>query len=188
MNDQWQQVFHSNHDLEPVVRQDLFRQLWENWWPRLRVYLGGFSGLTAEDAEELASDALLRAMERADSYDPKRAFEPWLYTLARNLAIGRQRQQKRRREAATDPARLDRTEGKSRLEENLILEEIRNTVAQAVVALPERERELACLVYGAGLGLMEAARITGEPLGTVKWRIYRLKAIIRSKMEDTDAR
>jgi RNA polymerase sigma-70 factor (ECF subfamily) len=187
MNDQWQQAFHSNHDLEPAARQDLFRQLWENWWPRLRVYLGGFTGLTAEDAEELTSDALLRAMDRADSYDPARAFMPWLYTLARNLAIGRQRLLKRRPEFATDPARLDCNQGKSGPEESLILEETRIMVAQAVAALPERERELACLVYGAGLGLKEAARITGEPLGTVKWRIHRLKAIVRSKMEDTDA-
>jgi DNA-directed RNA polymerase specialized sigma24 family protein len=56
-----------------------------------------------------------------------------------------------------------------------------------VAALPERERELAYLVYGAGLGLGEAARITGEPLGTVKWRMHRLKAAVRSKMEDKDA-
>ncbi len=72
-------------------------------------------------------------------------------------------------------------------DESLLMVDERVSIAGAVAALPDRERELACLVYGAGLSLSEAARITGEPLGTVKWRIHRLKAAMRSKMEEKDA-
>lgn len=153
----------------------------------MRVYLDGFAGLTLEDAEELASDALLQAMDKAGSYDPNRPFAPWLYTLARHLAIGRARSLRRRTDKVTNPALLDWQADLPGPEESLLLEEDRSWVANTVAALPERERELAYLVYGAGLGLWEAARVTGEPLGTVKWRVHRLKAIVRKRMEDKDA-
>ena len=154
----------------------------------MRVYLCGFSGLTLEDAEELASDALLRVMDKAGSYDPARPFDPWLYSLTRNLAIGRVRQLRRRAGVVTKPAMLGWHAELPGPEESLLLDEERSWLTGTVAALPERERELAYLVYSAGLGLGEAARITGEPLGTVKWRIHRLKATIRSKMEVLDAR
>jgi RNA polymerase sigma-70 factor, ECF subfamily len=186
MNNNWLILFHSNRDLDPASRQEVFRQLWETWWPRLRVYLGGFNGLTAEDAEELASDALLRAMDKAGSYDPARPFDPWLYTMTRHLAIGRVRQLKRRTGRVIDPAMLGWQADLPGPEETLLVEEERSRVASIVAGLPERERELAWLVYGAGLCLGEAARITGEPLGTVKWRVHKLKAAIRSIMEDSN--
>ena len=153
----------------------------------MRVYLRGFSGLTMEDAEELVSDALLRAMDKAVSYDPSRPFAPWLYTLARRLAVGRVRQLKRRNELVTNPASLSWQAVLPGPEESLLLDEEQSWVACTVAAMPDRERELAYLVYGAGLSLVEAARITGEPLGTVKWRIHRLKATVRMKLEDKDA-
>lgn len=188
MNNQWQETFHNNHELSPASRTDIFRQLWETWWPHIRVYLGGFSGLTAEDADELASDTLLRALDKAGLYDPTRQFAPWLYSLARNLALGRLRQIKRRPELAADPASLHCREIGPGPEEQLVLQETGNRVSSILAALPDRDRELACLVYGGGLGLKEAARITGEPIGTVKWRIHRIKTAVRSKMEDLDAR
>lgn len=187
MNNNWLMLFHGNHDLDPASRQEVFRQLWEDWWPRLRVYLSGFTSLTREDAEELASDALLRAMDKADSFDPSRPFAPWLFTLARHLAIAKVRQLRRRSGLLTNPALLGGHAELPGPEESLLLEEDRSMVATAVISLPEHERELACLIYGAGLGLGETARITGQPLGTVKWRVHRLKAAIRSKLEDTDA-
>jgi RNA polymerase sigma-70 factor (ECF subfamily) len=188
MDTDWLRLFHSNNDLDPDSRQELFRQLWNDWWPRLRVYLGGFNGLAVEDAEELASDALLRAMDKAASYDPNRPFAPWLYTLARHLAIGRARQLRHRIKMAANPAIQDWQADLPGPEESLLIDEERSLIACTVAALPERERELAYLVYGAGLSLGDSARITGEPLGTVKWRVHKLKAVLRLKMEGKDER
>src|SRR5579863_738722 len=40
-----------------------------------------------EQAEDLAQDTWMRVMERAGQYDGRSRFEPWLFSVARNLAI-----------------------------------------------------------------------------------------------------
>lgn len=52
----------------------------------------------------------------------------------------------------------------------------------------EDAEELAYLVYGEGLSLAEAASTTGSPLGTVKWRLHRMRAFLRAGKEAIDAR
>ncbi len=40
-----------------------------------------------EDAEDLTQQALMRAYEKIDQYDPGRSFRAWLFTIAVRLAI-----------------------------------------------------------------------------------------------------
>lgn len=165
-------------------------EYWRCWWPRLRVYLSCFKGLAADDVEEIASDALLRALDKARSYDPTRPFEPWVYTLARRLVLDHQKQLRRKKEQAVDPVELDRYgDGNDSLEpETIVLrEEEQLDMGRCVAALPDHERELVFLVYSADLTLAEASRVTGEPLGTVKWRMHSLKARLRAMVEANDA-
>src|SRR5260221_35626 len=46
---------------------------------------------SAEDAEEIAQDAFVRAWQKIDSYDARWKFSTWLFTLARRLAATRMR-------------------------------------------------------------------------------------------------
>jgi RNA polymerase sigma-70 factor (ECF subfamily) len=61
------------------------------------------------DAEDLTQQALARAYEKIDQYDDRRAFRPWLFTLAIRLAIDLQRRPDHRavREPWRDEARGD---------------------------------------------------------------------------------
>ncbi len=43
------------------------------------------------DAEDLTQLALLRAYEKIDTYDPRRPFKPWLFTIAVRLSIDKLR-------------------------------------------------------------------------------------------------
>ncbi|MBU0927086.1 MAG: sigma-70 family RNA polymerase sigma factor [Spirochaetes bacterium] len=182
-------AFAENGLLAAADRQRLFDALWKEWRPRLEAYLRSFSGLSAEDREELAGDALLRAFERADRYRPERPLEPWLVAVARRMALSRLRSPARRAETPAAPEELlGEADGRRPgPEAECIREEERIAVANLVRSLPERERELAFLVYGRSMSLVEAARATGSPLGTVKWRMSRLRELLRRATEVEDA-
>jgi len=178
-------AFARNQRLDHDERQRLFETLWREWYPRLEVYLRSFAGLSPEDREELAGDAILRAFERADHYRPELPFEPWLIVIARRLALSRLRSASRRREYPTAPEDLrDAADTRHRgPESECVREAERGEVAAFVRALPERERELAFLVYGSEMSLADAARATGSPLGTVKWRMSRIRARMKETLE-----
>ena len=170
-------------------RQRLFDSLWKEWRPRLEAYLRSFSGLSPEDREELAGDAVLRAFERADRYRPERPFEPWLVAVARRLALSRLRATSRRAEthSAPEDLRSIADERRPSPETECLRRGEQAAIAELVRSLPERERELAFLVYGRSMSLADAARATGAPLGTVKWRMHRLRERLRLATEVNDA-
>jgi RNA polymerase sigma factor (sigma-70 family) len=177
--------FADNHLLAPAERAALFAELWKARHPRLRAYCASFHGLGAEDGEEIAGDALLRAFERADGYRPEMAFEPWLYSIARRLVFDRLRSARRRFERAVDPVVFDdgfdsRYPGP---EEECESNAERDLVRGFMEGLAEKDRELAFLVYGESLKLADAARITGEPIGTVKWRLHAIRKRLSRCME-----
>lgn len=190
MDEQRRREFRDNENLNADARRSLFEELWRAWRPRLVAYLRSFAGLSAEDVEELAGDALLRAMEKAASYDPARLFAPWLFALTRRLALSRLRRSGRKAELAVEPSEFDaRGDERRPGPEALLLDaERRAEAARLLSTLPAPERELAYLVYGAGLSLAEAAATTGSPLGTVKWRLHRMRALLRAEKEAIDAR
>lgn len=182
-------AFAGNAHLTRDDRQRLFDSLWREWYPRVEAYLRSFSSLSPEDREELAGDSLLRAFERADRYRPELPFEPWLIAIARRLALSRLRSAGRRKEYPTAPEDLrDAADTRHRgPESECVREAERVEVAAFVRSLPERERELAFLVYGRDMNLADAARATGSPLGTVKWRMSRIRARMRETLEVQDA-
>jgi len=173
--------------LEEADRRDLYASIWKEYLPRLAVYLRSFRALSEEDREELAADALGRAFSRSGLYDPGRPFEPWLWTIARALALNALSSRRSR-----DAEETGRSEGideepdarRPGPEEDCVAGEERRAVASFLSCLPERERELARLVYGDGMKLKEAAAVTGEPLGTVKWRVSAIKKGLKAAWRD----
>lgn len=50
------------------------------------------------DAEDIAQETLLRALDHLGSYDPTRAFQTWLFTIGKRLAINHVIAEQRRQE------------------------------------------------------------------------------------------
>src|SRR3979490_2364672 len=48
-----------------------------------------------EQAEDLVQETWLRGLERSGQYDGRLRFEPWLFSIARNLAIDHLRKRQR---------------------------------------------------------------------------------------------
>jgi len=128
-------------------------------------------------AEDLTSVTFEKAWSARHRYRRDlAAFNTWLFTIARNVAVDHYRQQRRHvslEQAAEVPAETtpeDLAELHSDLEH----------LARRLAVLPERERELLSLKYGAGLTNRAIARLTGLGESNVGTILHRTIAGLRA--------
>ncbi len=166
---------------ESIPKADAgFRELCREWRPRAAAYCRAFRGLSDQDREEVADEALTRAWAARDRFDPSRPFAPWFLTIVRRAALDTLARPGRRTSCEYVD---DRPSPIPAAEEAAVRDSEADFVRRFVAALDPRDRELASLVYGQGLGMTEAARIAGIPAGTAKWRLYEVRKRLRKVWE-----
>jgi RNA polymerase sigma factor (sigma-70 family) len=136
------------------------------------------------DPEDLAQEAMVRALEHLDRFDPGRGTaEAWLWRIVLNLArdagrlTGRSALLLERLAARSEP-RADisaETEALDRMRDRDLLEAVRR--------LPRRHRSLIALRYGAGLTSPEIAELLGTTRMAVVKATGRALARLRNDLE-----
>ncbi|HEX2369634.1 MAG TPA: sigma-70 family RNA polymerase sigma factor [Acidimicrobiia bacterium] len=119
-------------------------------------------------AEDAVQQTFLQAWRAAERFDPSRDPGPWLYAIARRVAVDVYRRERRHRlvtreeepEIAALPPSFERT---------WEAWEVRCAVDQ----LPEDERAVVRATHFQGFTHEEAAERLGVPVGTVKSRSHR---------------
>ena len=151
---------------------------------RYLIYLMG----RRDEVDDLVQETWLRVLERGSSYDGRSRFEPWLFTIARNLAIDHMRKRRTSSLDSNDDTKQDavalspdsntpspfalaaRTEDAKRL-------------AHSLQTLEPIYREALVLRFLEDLSLQEMATIVGAPVTTVASRIYRGLATLRAQLD-----
>lgn len=114
-----------------------------------------------ETAEDLTSATFERALKAWDRFDPDRASErTWVLAIARNLLTDHFRRQRHRTAVSFDehPALLDRLVS---TDDPLATQLSADGVVEWLERLPERDREVLALRFGADLTAAEVAAETG---------------------------
>jgi RNA polymerase sigma-70 factor (ECF subfamily) len=117
-------------------------------------------------AEDAVQETFAAVWRSAKSYRPERGpAAPWLYTVARNAIVDRQR-------AKTEqPAEIpDAASGELGPAERAEASFVAWRIHRALEDLPEKEREVLELAYWSELSQSEVAEYLHIPLGTVKTR------------------
>jgi len=129
-----------------------------------------------EDAADLMSDVMLAAWRRRDTIPPQPQDVLWLYGVARNV-LANHRRGTRRRTAATQHLadQLQSAPTNTQAPSDEILD-----VRAAIRSLSESDREILTLSAWDGLTSAEIAAIVGLPPSTVRARLARSRATIRS--------
>jgi RNA polymerase sigma-70 factor (ECF subfamily) len=125
-------------------------------------------------AGEMAQDAFVRAFERLESYDPKRRFFTWLYTLSLNLARDHSRRSAR---TAFEHHGLELAGSDGGNDPLAILEGAR--LHDALRDLPPKYKEALALRYIEGMSLAEVAATLGLSMSGVKMRVNRALRMLR---------
>lgn len=143
-----------------------------------------------EDAEDVAQETFVRVFRSLDRYDPNRPFAAWLYTIVSRLAIDHLRRRRVRpvplvhREPGSEEERLLDVEDPGPLPDEITSnaeEEARTD--HLIQRLPPHYRIIVMLRHQQDLSYEEIAVALNLPLGTVKARIHRARALLKDMIE-----
>jgi RNA polymerase sigma-70 factor (ECF subfamily) len=136
----------------------------------------------ADDAEDVAQEAFVRAYRALPRYDPARPLRPWILSIASNLARNRRRAAGRYLAALRRLVHADPPERIS-IEERSVQNLEAQSLWEAVQRLDEAGRQVVYLRYFLELSVEETAQILGVASGTVKSRLHRALARLRVLVE-----
>ena len=141
------------------------------------------------EALDVAQEAFIKAYRALGNFRGESAFYTWLYRIAINTAKNWLVAQKRRPPAsdidATDAEQYDadsRLKDKGTPENELLREEIRQTVYSTIAQLPEDLRTAIVLREMEGMSYEEIATTMECPIGTVRSRIFRAREAIDEQL------
>ena len=166
---------------------ELLADLVERCQHRLVRYLLYLTG-RREYAEDLAQETWVRVLQRGSQYNGRQRFDPWLFAIARNLAIDYLRKKQKAVETVSVPNDRDAillvpSSGPSPFEAAARSEDAIRLAGQLQVLSP-LYREALLLRFQEDLSLPEIAQVLGAPVTTVTSRIYRGLAALRSAFEE----
>lgn len=135
------------------------------------------------DAEDAVQESFLRALDNIAKYDVTRPFAPWLYQVARNVALNRAASEAKRR---TEPIEGDDFASTGPApDEALELAEIRRRVEAAIHGLPEQRRTAFRLHDVDGYSTAETAALMGLSEGTVRSHVHHARRELRAVLADS---
>lgn len=142
-----------------------------------------------DDAEEVASEAFVRAYARLCQFEGRSSFVTWLGRIATNLCF-------RRREKAEVPTesleeRMHQEEGRPERtppaptptpEQSALQAEMKRKIRAAVAELPEPDQTVLRLRDIEQFSAAETAEKTGLTVAAVKARLHRARARLRERL------
>ena len=136
-------------------------------------------------AEDAVQESFLAAWRSASRFVPERAkASTWLLTLVHRRAVDLVRREERRRTDMLDE-RAEVAEGSS--DEVVWLRYERERVQTALARLPDQQREAIELAYYGGFTQTELAERLGQPLGTIKSRMFTGLSRLRELLTEPEA-
>lgn len=147
---------------------------------RFRAYFARRLGGGAEDVEDLVQETLLAVHLKRSTYDPKYAFAPWVFAIARYKLIDRYRRVGGQVKVPLDSA------GDLLAGDNPEEGAVRTDVSRLLARLPERQRRLMADVKLGGYSMEEAAARSGMSVTAVKVAVHRSMKRLMGEVADED--
>jgi RNA polymerase sigma-70 factor (ECF subfamily) len=159
--------------------EDAFGALYERWSPSVYRFALHMSG-DQHIAEEVTQDTFMMLVRRPSMFDETRgALVSWLVGIARNLT-------RRALGASPDDISLDDSVEPpvpSDILNDLTRREMIEAVRQAVLSLPPGYREVVVLCDLQEMDYRDAAAALECPVGTVRSRLHRARAMLMTKLQ-----
>lgn len=134
-------------------------------------------------AEDICQEAFIKYFERGEPLPDLEQTKYWLIRVLRNLALNHEKKKSRESKAYQRLARNSRQYTESG-ETEVLQEETRSLVQQALDRLPYKLRSVLVLKEYADLGYREISRILGISEGNVKVRVFRARERLALLLED----
>lgn len=141
-------------------------------------------------ANDLLQETYLKAFRFFDKFEPGTNAKAWLYRIMRNTFINEYRRVKRLPdlvqydEQISSYQMLPREEEKTDLRKQIDGELFEDEIAGAIASLPEKFKSVIVLRDVEDLPYEEIADALEIPVGTVRSRLHRARAILFAKLKE----
>lgn len=177
-----------------MQKDEATRRFHEWIWPQREVVLRTARLLVRDSfkAEDLAQETMLKAFRFIERFEPGTDARAWVMTILRNAHIDRVRSESARiHESILSDHRAVEVEDRSHASDEAVwkdadalLEQLGDEeIIRALRALPDEIRWTVLLVDVEGLDQAAAAKVLEVPVGTVKSRAFRGRAMLKSLLE-----
>jgi RNA polymerase sigma-70 factor (ECF subfamily) len=156
--------------------ETVFAELVTEYSPRLLPYLRRFAGREA-DAGDLLQELWLRAFTKRHSFDGRGSLLGWLFSVARTVGMTVVR--KRTREIESD----ELVDAITPHDPHAALSA--DALRDAILALPDRQRDVVLLRLVEERSTAETARLLGCAEGTVKATLHQATRNLRAALKET---
>lgn len=138
-----------------------------------------------EEAEDLAQEAIVRAYDAFDRFDGSN-FKAWILRIVTNLYINKYRARQRGPQLGSldDEGAIEPVSSEAELPDRLLFDPALGAeIEEALAAVPPDFRATVILSDIEGLSYQEIADAVGVPIGTVRSRLARGRAMMRKALE-----
>jgi len=146
--------------------------------PRLRRYARALTR-NSTAADDLVQDSIERGLAKRHLWRPETNLRAWLFTIMHNQYVNQVRRGVREGGAVSigdgEPSLTREASQGKRLE-------LRD-LDRALARLPDEQRSVILLVGLEGMGYQAVAEVVGIPIGTVRSRLSRGRAVLRQLMD-----
>lgn len=135
------------------------------------------------EAEDITQKTWVKLMTRCADYRPEAAFRTYLFQIARNTLIDQRKSAAEQRREDLDESHLEIPAEDMSPEQELRLRQNLTLVRQALLSLPQAQREVVVLRFFSEMSLEEIAHTVGEGFETVKSRLRYAFSRLRRELE-----
>jgi RNA polymerase sigma-70 factor (ECF subfamily) len=139
-----------------------------------------------EEAEDLAQEAIVRAYEAFERFDGSN-FKAWILRIVTNLYINKYRARQRgpQLNSLNDEVAAEPVAAEGEIPDRILFDNALGTeVEHALSQVPVDFRMAVILSDIEGMSYQEVADATGVPIGTVRSRLARGRAMLRKFLRD----
>ncbi len=151
---------------------EAYRALLDDLGPEVHGFLRRWIA-EAHDVDDAYQETFIALHRARHTYQPSRPIEPWLFAIARNIAVdfARRRRTRSLHEVQLAAAPEHVVEGER---------DLRAQLEQALRRLSPRQREAFEMLQIQGLTVAEAAARAGTTTGALKVRAHRAYVVLRA--------
>lgn len=147
-----------------------FEQQLIDYTPKLKSFALSLTRNVAL-SEDLLGSTILAALTNKSKYKPDTNFKAWVSIIMRNSFINDYRKVKR----VGRPVELSKLSINNICVENKIDKKILLDQVLDFINSQDQKQALPILLYSKGYGYDEISKITNEPIGTIKSRIFKMR-------------
>ena len=158
-------------------KQESFVAYYNQFKDKIYAYFLYRVGFDIKVAEDLTSEAFLKALKKFDDFDTEKPFQPWIFAISHNHLVNHYKSAKR--EVPLEEIQNFVKCAGVKIEEKFELERVMGIINQ----MKEGDKEILLLRFAQGLTNMEIADVLDKEEGAVRTQISRSLSKLREVLK-----